>query len=43
MQQEFKVTKDILASSGQRLANLFLDRIIFYAFFGALGIVGFLF
>jgi len=47
MKEEFKVTSDIMATSGQRLANLFLDRIFFYIFtlmFGAvLGAVSVLF
>lgn len=30
MEEEFKVTNDILATSGQRLANLFLDRLFYY-------------
>ena len=29
MMKEFKVTNDILATAGQRLANLFLDRFFY--------------
>ncbi len=30
MQKEFKITPDLYASSGQRLANLFIDTIMYY-------------
>jgi len=40
---DFKVTKDILATSGQRLANLFLDRLFFTILTAVYGVfLGFL-
>jgi len=39
MEENFKVTKDILASSGQRFSNYLIDRIIFTGVFFAFGIV----
>lgn len=43
MPKEFIITKDILATSRQRLANLFLDRLFFYILTGVYGaFLGFL-
>lgn len=39
MEEEFKVTNEILATSGQRLANLFIDRLLFYGVFFAFGFI----
>ncbi len=43
MKNTFKVTDDILASSGQRISNLLIDRFIFYGLFALFGIVVVLF
>lgn len=39
MEEEFKVTKDILASAGQRFSNYLIDRILFTGVFFAFGVV----